>query len=1006
MNPVEYDKPTSGGTDLTIVALSAQSWSTCYRRNTARRAHVGSCKNPALLPFSKLASFLQSGDNHNLSLLEEVSNQISVHYCISNGIKPDEVEGILPDGVYSYGLKSLSGMEKEEAAKISKAHLPAIVPSVIFDPSYSYADMSPKKAVSYYGESWKHTGVFGFDIDLGKDGNTDDADELYDMGVSFFSTLPGFLLLFRSPSGGLKVLIQVDGATRVRLNEGSNEGRIALHKAIYKRISEGINESAPFVLDSRTNDVARIQYLYREPGYVYVPSELDSNGTYSGLGHWDARDIYAEKDADSLHLLDEENRKALPSSLLGFISYLHDTGYVSYAEHLEGNLVGYADGFKCSCPCCIEEAGGQIGNTDLWFIPGDGDMNTWRVTCFHESCKTGKGTKTGKDITSMAELYRGYESYLSEKVSNLTSEAVASAKEKEKEPEEGEENIAFDYMRDYITSLLQSNSKTRYRVNPPYSTEQILEGAKPWAGKLIMEEYTVKSKGRPKKGEEGEEGGEKKERPAICRENLEIILAECFDIFVTYNTVSQEYWAIDTKNRYVSNCYSIDQFRKPLAYAVHEFVYKPFGVAYGMVDVELERALPVIGNSHYFNPFLKMIEYDDWDGKEDRVGRFIDILISAVDPSWSLDGGSGELLNKIKADIARDPKGAEKIGLTEALVDPKEYTREVMKTFLVCAYRKYIHGCEPHMYTKAEEHDNMCPVIYGEQGVGKNTLIESLVTVLGEGYLWNPSGLRDISGDNKDNNMKASSCLIAHLDEVDKYTEGEEAISTLKQVITSKTNKIRLPFARHLQDLPVKVSYIGSTNKSAFLLDASGNRRFATIITKGGYNMNEIQWLRATNIWPQVKRMAEEDENVGRYGWYKLQKITEHNNSTNVMSEGTDVALLELLVDASDIMDTKGHILLRHVSQEFSNYTTILETLRSMQGSTKRVTRNDVMRFTNDIIKKYELSDRSDLYKRVRKTLSGKRPGSTISKVVNQPSFIPAFLYEEMVAEGLAPRIR
>lgn len=411
------------------------------------------------------------------------------------------------------------------------------------------------------------------------------------------------------------------------------------------------------------------------------------------------------------------------------------------------------------------------------------------------------------------------------------------------------------------------------------------------------------------------------------------------------------------------------------------------------VETALRKKLIDLSNYRLVNVFDRILEQDDWDGVEDRVGKAVDIIADNVDPSWSID--TDETREYIASLIAHDPATAKKIGLSYDLLDTKNFVREVLKTWLVCAYRKFIHAGDLSRFTNQEEIDNMCPVIFGTQGCGKNSFISALVKPLGMKYLWNPSGFRDIDGTNKDNSMKAAESLIAHLDEIDNYTLRKDDTGALKQIITKTQSKVRLPYDKRMVDLYTKVSYIGSTNHDAFLIDSSGNRRFIPLFTVGKFNYEKIRdWLQYTNIWPQVKKMAEDDIGVGRYTWERLNKIIDYNNREYAMVEGNDTDLLDHAVLLDD-MDKRPDGTKFYSLNPVTTLRRLMEQLREDAAITNapRITNSDLAKFKNDLVRKFKLGSTKDLMRKVRFKRENAKTGEQYISMREVTTVVPRSIY-------------
>lgn len=962
------------------------------------RVHVGGCNDPHDVGIDELFRLVSPATcitnlNENVDV-EAILLAMNTYRYVKNGeysrLSPVAIEAIEAMEV----IDVEEGMEPETALlPLIKSKLPAITASVRFLPIEDSPLLfySRKKLININGFSWEHTGYFCIDIDRGKQGNEEDESELWSKCTATLPEVPGFRLMFASPNGGVKAIFCVDEETRYWLDDGDVPTRLGKHKHVYAQLLEDIEARGIFG-DPKCCDVGRLTYLYNERSYF--TEELNpSFFTPEREGFVPAPETLTIAEGESF-----------PSGLARFLNWM-GTKEPEIAGFLSSHLTYYPDGYKSPCPCCLGRTTGVSGNKDLWLIPGDEEYGTIRSTCLHSSCTTGVSSVDGKPVKSMQDWLREYEAETSEAMSTggrktvtySTPDTNVASNTTEKgdtatapvtndtnaTDEEGEADNLIgansDYFEPIISSYVNSHTSrgtTYFSMYKPLSSREILATAKDYdESKLEMEEV----KGNPV--------------PCLSMDNIEYLLTTCFQLYPFYDSTAGDRIVVDMDRMNISAVMDENNFITPVSQALHEHVYRRYGVPDSRVETALRKKLIDLSNYRLVNVFDRILEQDDWDGVEDRVGKAVDIIADNVDPSWSID--TDETREYITSLIAHDPATAKKIGLSYDLLDTKNFVREVLKTWLVCAYRKFIHAGDLSRFTNQEEIDNMCPVIFGTQGCGKNSFISALVKPLGMKYLWNPSGFRDIDGTNKDNSMKAAESLIAHLDEIDNYTLRKDDTGALKQIITKTQSKVRLPYDKRMVDLYTKVSYIGSTNHDAFLIDSSGNRRFIPLFTVGKFNYEKIRdWLQYTNIWPQVKKMAEDDIGVGRYTWERLNKIIDYNNREYAMVEGNDTDLLDHAVLLDD-MDKRPDGTKFYSLNPVTTLRRLMEQLREDAAITNapRITNSDLAKFKNDLVRKFKLGSTKDLMRKVRFKRENAKTGEQYISMREVTTVVPRSIY-------------
>lgn len=195
-------------------------------------------------------------------------------------------------------------------------------------------------------------------------------------------------------------------------------------------------------------------------------------------------------------------------------------------------------------------------------------------------------------------------------------------------------------------------------------------------------------------------------------------------------------------------------------------------------------------------------------------------------------------------------------------VDASPYARAVGRAFLVAMVARIMQpGCK---------HDHVL-VMGGAQGIGKSTACR----ILGGEY----------AGDNmpsiRDGAREAGLYLRGHwLVELAELAPSRKAeAEDLKAFLTRATDEIRAPYARRADLVPRQCVFVGTTNETAFLRDASGGRRFWPV-TCGGKIETEalaadreqlfaeaVAAFRAGEAWhlpPDLERQATIEQEAAR----------------------------------------------------------------------------------------------------------------------------------------------
>lgn len=207
-----------------------------------------------------------------------------------------------------------------------------------------------------------------------------------------------------------------------------------------------------------------------------------------------------------------------------------------------------------------------------------------------------------------------------------------------------------------------------------------------------------------------------------------------------------------------------------------------FQTTYGLYKPEmLYDALQMHMESHRVNPLTDILDRLKWDGIP-RMERF----------------------------------------LTETMHTPDTpYYREVSRLiFAGGIWRAYNPGCK---------FDDMA-VLVGKQGGGKSTLVRWLN--IDDGFF---REIKTISG--KEGIEALRGVWIAEVAELMAMTRVKET-EAVKAYVTSQEDSYRAPYKRHVETIPRRCIFIGTTNNPQFLSDRTGNRRFYPVLCdESGYDL-------------------------------------------------------------------------------------------------------------------------------------------------------------------------
>jgi len=231
-----------------------------------------------------------------------------------------------------------------------------------------------------------------------------------------------------------------------------------------------------------------------------------------------------------------------------------------------------------------------------------------------------------------------------------------------------------------------------------------------------------------------------------------------------------------------------------------------FESTYGMYSqAKLADALAIYFADHRVNPLLDILNKLEWDGKP-RIEHFLTDVMKAED---------------------------------------SEYIRECSRLiFAGGIHRAYEPGCK---------FDDMI-VLIGGQSAGKSTIVRWLNM--------EDEFFREIKTINGKEGIEAiRGVWIGEVAELMAMTRVKEA-EAVKAYITSQEDSYRPPYGKHVQTIPRRCMFIGTTNNPQFLTDKTGNRRFYPVKCQSfAYKLYENEGIIKEYIrqaWAEAVHMYKE----------------------------------------------------------------------------------------------------------------------------------------------------
>lgn len=793
-------------------------------------------------------------------------------------------------------------------AKDIKPALPAIVPSVQFlsKPGlYDYALDSKgaryytnRSLVSVDGTSWRHTGIFGIDVDL-KENPEHTTDSILSTAQEKLPQLDGFLFAYVSPNHGIKAFFQISNSTLQYLNQNpqvvEDEGdeeldvkrlaneRVYLHKAVYHALAAYIHEQTGFILDMACTDPARMQFFYLDtlipgtPGTprFHVPDMEKAKADYLQ---------YDKNRAVSYELPSVAPGSSRPKIFEDFIAWLKVNEYYDTAEGL--SRMDYIKGDGClygECPQCKGGKSGNSQNTDLRFYPNPQYPRQSYFHCFHASCNG-----ANPEIMSVQWLF---DMYLTE----LDAEAERKA---------GAEPWCQDplLMKCFMQGIAPSN----------------MNAAIPEVSRLKLCSLKFPYVRKNKAG---------KSIPILTDENIKYLLHHGLNLRVFRRMNTNDLLLLDFKN---SRWYEVSNSILSKISSFWQLVVPGQAIP----TQRLQDALASISQTNYYHPLATFVSSRPWDG-QDRLRIFLDFLPMNQD----VDMPEGWTPDKYRDMV-----------LTTWLITLwKRVTRRLSvitntstSSSFPQNYIPMLMGSQGLGKTKAT--DWLFRGIRGDVASSIEGLnnADSVVQMARHSAIILDEIDEEVSNKVKESKLKriitgeADSCRVA-------FSRTTGTFEYCASIIGS-TNQEQV-----LRDTT------GSRRYYPLIL---GERTVPKDGLPPGFSPNSwaVEKLFEQDnqqLWAQIKYMVDAHED-GEYKWANLEKVGAALAEQYASCRGNDTDLTKYLVPvALKDTDKKGERLSKQIPGGFTSMENILKYVRGNHGDGTKVERWDAPNFKRDLIAVY-----------------------------------------------------
>lgn len=217
-------------------------------------------------------------------------------------------------------------------------------------------------------------------------------------------------------------------------------------------------------------------------------------------------------------------------------------------------------------------------------------------------------------------------------------------------------------------------------------------------------------------------------------------------------------------------------------------------------------------------------------------------------------------------------------------VEGGDEVRALLDDFFVRWFVGMVHGWIHFSST----HGTILTFI-GSQGIGKSSWMRMLLPPELRSFYKEQMRFRNLD---KDDRIQLSECCLINLEEIDAMSEADA--TQLKALVTLDSIRERLPYDKAPHILPRLASFCATGNRSDFLTDPTGNRRWLTFTVKR-FLVNPFQYQPDyRHLYAQALYLAQHEAGVFVMSQQDIHHLDKHNEQ--YVSQSAEVEMCTIYV--------------------------------------------------------------------------------------------------------------
>lgn len=291
-------------------------------------------------------------------------------------------------------------------------------------------------------------------------------------------------------------------------------------------------------------------------------------------------------------------------------------------------------------------------------------------------------------------------------------------------------------------------------------------------------------------------------------------------------------------------------------------------------------------------PWRKKGDFSEWEDSDDSSLRIYISKVWEIQAKQNCDDAVAEVVKKNSFNPVKEYLNSLKWdGVKRVDTLLIDYLGAKDNEYIRLVTRKWLCGAVARIFVPGIKFDTML-VLTGKQGVYKSTFFSTLAK-----DKWFTDSIQGVEGNQAIEKLMNS--WIIEFGELQAFSKSET--KAIKRFITSREDRTRLTYGKRTAFLKRQCVFAGTTNKSEFLKDETGERRYWPVEVKEEGRTKDVMkdlpsevdqiWAEALHYWRDEKELIYLTKEQEKLAEVEQEAHKEINEKEGVILEYLDTLL-------------------------------------------------------------------------------------------------------------------